>query len=186
MRRYLSLLVLLIVMAFSGCAFVVYDVAAVAEDERKMGTLVSDEVIEAKIREAYLKDDATKLRNISPFCFNRSVYLVGEYETEQEKEAAIAIAKSVKGVQSVELYLLPKANDALCTRTNNRALSAKVKIKLIRDKDVSALNVQVKSVQCRTVLLGIVSSQQEIDKAIADAEATEGVREVVSFLRYLH
>jgi hyperosmotically inducible periplasmic protein len=185
MRRYLPLLSLLIPMVFSGCAMALYGGVAVAEDERKVGTLLADKVIEAKIEEALLNDDATKLRNISTFCFNGFVYLVGEYETESEKEKTLALAREVKGVKSVESYLLLKANDPLCGRSNNLALTATVKVKLIGDKDILAFDVEIKSVQCRVVLLGIVRSQQEIDKAIAHAKSTKGVREVISFLQAL-
>jgi hyperosmotically inducible protein len=184
MRRYALLLFIMIVMVFSGCALAVYELIAIAADERKPGTLLADEFIQLMIREAFQNDDAAKFSNISPFCFNGSVYLVGEYETEQEKERILAITGGVKGVKSVEQYLLPKVNDALCRRSKNLALTSKVKIKLIWDKDTSAFNVHVKSVQCRVVLLGTVSSQHEIDKAISDAKATEGVREVISFLQY--
>jgi hyperosmotically inducible protein len=189
MKRSLSLLFMLIVVALSGCVAgtaVVYEVATVAVDERKVGVLFSDQSIDVEIKNTYFKDDVTNLRHISPHCFNGCVYLVGEYETEQEKEKAVAIAKSVKGVKSVEPYLLPKVNNARCTRRNNLALAAKVKAKLIKDKDASAIKIHVKCVQCRVILLGIVGSQKEIDQAISDAKATEGVREVVSYLQSSH
>lgn len=189
MQRSLLLLLMLIFIALSGCAVggaVVYEVAAMAMDERKIGVLLSDEGIEAKIGDAFLKDDVTNLRSISPFCFNGCVYLVGEYVTKQEKEKAITIARDVEGVKSVEAYLLPKANDAHCTRTDNLALAARVKAKLFGDEDTSVIRIRVKSVQCRVVLLGIAGSQKEIDKTISDVKATEGVREVVLFLKSSH
>lgn len=178
-----------IFIALSGCAVggaLFYEVSAIAVDERKVEILLSDEGIEAKIEDAFLNDDATNLRSISPFCFNGCVYLVGEYITKQEKEKAIAIARDVKGVKSVEAYLLPKANDDHCTRINNLVLTARVKTKLMGDNDTSIIRIRVKSVQCRVVLLGIARSQKEIDEAISDVKATEGVREVVSFLKSSH
>jgi len=189
MQRSLWLLFMLIVMALSGCVAgtaVVYEVATISVDERKVGILFSDQGIDVEIKNAYFKDDVTNLRHISPHCFNGCVYLVGEYETEDEKEKAITIAKGVKGVKSVEPYLLPKANDSQCTRTHDHALAAKVKAKLINNKDTSAVKIHVKCVQCRVILLGIVGSQKEIDEAIADAKATEGVQEVVSYLQLSH
>jgi hyperosmotically inducible periplasmic protein len=61
-----------------------------------------------------------------------------------------------------------------------------VKTKLIGDNDTSVIRIRVKSVQCRVVLLGIAGSQKEIDEAISDVKATEGVCEVVSFLKSSH
>jgi hyperosmotically inducible periplasmic protein len=189
MKRSISLLLMLIFIALSGCAVggaVFYEVAAIAVDERKIGVLLSDEGIEAKIEDAFLNDEVANLRSISPFCFNGCVYLVGEYATKQDKEKAITVARDVEGVKSVEAYLLPKANDDHCTRINNLALVARVKTKLIGDNDTSVIRIRVKSVQCRVVLLGIAGSQKEIDEAISDVKATEGVREVVSFLKSSH
>ena len=79
MRKYLSLLFLLIIVALSGCALAVYGGAAVSGDERNMDGMFADEVIEAKIREAFLKDNTAKLRNITVSCFNGCVYLVGQH-----------------------------------------------------------------------------------------------------------
>ncbi|MCG6533805.1 MAG: BON domain-containing protein [Syntrophales bacterium LBB04] len=180
-KKYIFTLLILLVVCLYGCGgLLIYDVAV---DERKTGTIVSDEVIAVKIRQAFVMSGDVKLRNMSTFCYRGCVYLVGEQETEEEKERAIEIANAVKGVISTEVYLLPKQRDDLCKRSNDLSLNARVKAKLIRDKDISSLNIQVRSIHCRVVLLGILSSQKEIDKAIAAARSTKGVREVISFLQ---
>jgi hyperosmotically inducible protein len=51
------------------------------------------------------------------------------------------------------------------------------------DKEIWSTNVEVKAVQCRVVLLGIVGSAAEAGKAEAHAKAVSGVRSVQSYLR---
>ena len=80
----------------------------VAVDERKVGTIVSDEEIKLSIQEKFLGDDAIKTLDISTFCYNGYVYLVGEYGTGKEKERALEIANNASGVKSVTHYLLRK------------------------------------------------------------------------------
>jgi hyperosmotically inducible protein len=65
----------------------------------------------------------------------------------------------------------------------NLELTAKVKAKLIEDDDIWSTNVDVKTIQCITVLWGLVGSETEISKAIAHAESVKGVEMVKSFLQ---
>jgi hyperosmotically inducible protein len=79
--------------------------------------------------------------------------------------------------------LLPKKKDDLCGTDENFGIKAKVKLKLIKDKDIWSTNIDVKSIQCIVVLYGLVGSKNEIEKAIAHAKSVEGVRGVKSFLK---
>jgi hyperosmotically inducible protein len=60
---------------------------------------------------------------------------------------------------------------------------ATVKGKLIGDTDIGSTDIEVKTVQCNVVLLGLVSSRNQINKAIAYAKSVEGVRNVTSYLK---
>jgi hyperosmotically inducible protein len=62
-------------------------------------------------------------------------------------------------------------------------ITSQVKTKLIGDKEIWSTNVDVKTVQCNVVLLGVVGSKKEIDKAIAHTKSVKGVRGIKSFLR---
>ncbi len=169
---------LLGLVVFTGC--VVYDAAVT---DRKVETYAKDETIEAEIASKVIADDTAKFLDVSAFCYTGNVYLVGEYETEKQKERAISLARGVKGVTSITPYMLPKREVTGCGSTDNFAITSEVKSKLIGDKDIWSTNVDVKTVQCNVVLLGVVGSQKEIDKAISHAKGVKGVRGIKSFLR---
>ncbi len=86
-------------------------------------------------------------------------------------------------MKGITTYLLPENPKALCGTAQNLELTVKVKAKLIGDKEIWSTNIDVTTIQCITVLWGIVGSQSEISKAIAHAKSVEGVTKVKSFLK---
>ena len=106
MKKYSMILCVLVFVALCGCSILVKSTYGVAMDERGAGTIVSDKKIKLAIQEKLLQDDAIKVLDISTFCYSGEVYLVGEYETEKEREKALEIAEGTPGVKSVTPYLL--------------------------------------------------------------------------------
>jgi len=117
------------------------------------------------------------------FCYNGDVYLIGEYDTAVQTEKVLKIAHSVKGVKSVTTYLLPKRKIDTCGTMDHAAMSIRLQALLIQDRDIHSTNIDVKVVQCHVILLGIVGTGSEADKAVALAGSVEGVRDVTSFLK---
>ena len=181
MKRIFGLLFCLMVMNFlgSGCG----TAYKVVMDERNVKTQAHDEKIEMAIRKKIAESERVKFIDISTYCFNGDVYLIGEYDVSSQKNDAVKLAKEVEGVRSVTEYFLQKKVGDHCGTTDNLELVAKVKARLIKDKDIWSTNVKVESVQCNIVLLGLVGSKNEINKAIAHARSIPGVRSVKSFLR---
>lgn len=183
MRRYYLILVCFFVVGAltAGCG-TVYKVAV---DKRSVGTQAADEKITMAIRNKFLKDDAVKSLDVSTYCYNGHVYLVGEYETIHQKKRILKHAREVKEVLSVTDHFLPKKKGGSCGTKENLKLVAGVKAKLIKDKDIRSPNIEAKALQCHIILLGLVGSQREISKAVAHAKGVEGVRGVTSYLKVM-
>jgi len=164
--------------AVNGCG----TIYSTAVDERDMNTIASDTTIKGAIVKKFYDDDKIKSLDISTGCYRGHVYLVGEYDTADQKNRAIKIAKSVEGVKNVTTYLLPKKKVDPCGTDENLEIVGKVKAKLVGDKDIWSTNIDIKSIQCHVVLYGLVGSKKEINKAIAHTKSVEGVRVVKSFL----
>jgi hyperosmotically inducible periplasmic protein len=183
MKRYSMIIYVLALLALCGCTSLYRTTYGVAVEERSAATIASDKKITLTIQEKFLGDDAIKVLDISPFCYNGHVYLVGEYGTEKERGRALEIANKVAGVNSITPYLLPKKKKDTRGTTDNVEIAAKVNAKLIGDKDIWSTNIDVKVVQCNVVLLGIVGAKTEIDKAVAHARSVSGIRGVISYLK---
>lgn len=166
----------LLINVATGCV-TLYKTAA---DVRDVKTIASDTRIKAAIVKAYVDDESIKALDIFTACYEGDVYLVGEYEKASQKERAIDIARSVKGVKSVTTFMLPKKEDDPCA---DLKIAAKIKGRLLKDQDIWATNVDVKSVQCNVVLVGLVGSRLEVTKSLEHARSVEGVKSVKSFLK---
>lgn len=179
MKILTPLLLALALLTFApGCA--VYKVAV---DERPTKAVVSDERITFLIKERFLQDDLIKYLDFDAASYLGHVYIVGEYESQAQVERAVSIARGVDGVKRVTTYLLPKRDVAGCGTGENLRIETELNSDLLADKSVYGTNVDVKMIQCRVVLMGLVGSQKEIDTAISLAKGVEGVRDVKSFLK---
>ena len=172
----------ILLLALNGCTTTAAIYGATV-DERDMSTICNDTKIKGSIVKKFFDDDKIKSLDISTGCYEGDVYLVGEYETVDQKDRAIKLAKSVEGVKSVTTYLIPKKEDDLCGTTDNLEIVGKVKANLVGDKEIWSTNIHIKSIQCHVVLYGLVGTEKEINKAIAHAKSVEGVRSVKSFLK---
>ena len=172
----------ILLLALKGCTTTAATYSA-AVDERDMSTIYNDTTIKGSIVKKFFDDDKINSLDISTGCYEGDVYLVGEYETVDQKDRAIKLAKSVEGVKSVTTYLIPKKEDDLCGTTDNLEIVGKVKANLVGDKEIWSTNIHIKSIQCHVVLYGLVGTEKEINKAIAHAKSVEGVRSVKSFLK---
>lgn len=179
MRRGIYFLIASLVVSMAqGCA--IYDAAV---DERNVQTIVDDTGIKAEIFKHFVNDDIVKAMDITTTSYQGHVYLIGEYENPKQKGRAIELAKSVESVKSVTPYFLEKQEHHKCGTTKNLELTAKVKTKLIGDKEIWSTNVNVKTMQCIVVLWGTVRTQDEIIRSIGHANHVEGVQKVRSFLK---
>jgi hyperosmotically inducible protein len=174
----LSLLGLLATLSLAaGCT--VYDVAV---EERDLDKWSNDQNISYAIEKAFLQDDLVKYMDFDASSYEGHVFIVGEYESREQADRSVSLAKAVKGVRDVTTYLLPKKAHDYCGTTDNLELYTQVKQKLVADTEVWSTNIEIKTLQCNIVLLGIVGSAKERDTAIAHARAVEGSRSVKSFL----
>ena len=180
MKNYILLILVLVLIPFVNSCAAIYGAIV---DERNLATIISDNGIKANILKDFADNEHVGVLDFSVSCYEGHVYLIGEYEKSAQKSQAIQIAKNQKGVTGITTYLLAANPKSLCGTAKNFELTAKVKAKLIGDKDVWSTNIDVKTMQCITVLWGIVGSQTEVNHAIAHARSVKGVTRVKSFLK---
>ncbi|MDQ7835414.1 MAG: BON domain-containing protein [Humidesulfovibrio sp.] len=180
-RLILCLFCALAVSSLSGCG-TIYKASV---DERDVGTFVDDGRIESSVRARIINDSIVKLRDISVNSFLGTVYLVGEFDADQQKMRAVRLAREVDGVRRVTVVPFQKRDDPTCGTTDDLALYAKVKARLVEDQDIWSTQVDIKMVQCNAVVLGLVKSQRDANQIIAHVNAVEGVRTVQNYIRII-
>ncbi|NDV18616.1 BON domain-containing protein [Pseudodesulfovibrio sp. JC047] len=182
MHRFFPIFILMLTIAFGavlqGCA--VYDVAV---EERNASQWADDKSISFVIEKEFLADDMVKYLDFDAYSYEGHVYIIGEYESRAQVDRAVQIAKATEGVKTVTTYVLPKRAHDYCGTTDSLDIYAKLKEKLIRDKDIWSTNIEFEVVQCNVVLVGLLGSSGEISRAIGHAKSVPGVRNVKSFLK---
>jgi len=176
---WIALIIVTILSGFGMFGCTVYEVA---RDERTAGTILDDETISGKIKYQLLKDDTVKGLDIAVYVFTGEAFLVGAVESDNQKSRAVKIAKSIEGVKSVTTYFLNKNEVTTGKTIDDAAITTKVKTKMITDKEMKSTQIEVKTILGHVVLLGVVSSRKDIDKAIRYAKSVDNVVKVKSFV----
>ncbi|MEW6261501.1 MAG: BON domain-containing protein [Thermodesulfobacteriota bacterium] len=158
------------------------DAYSVAQDERSVGTILADKALATTVKAKLLGAEGLKGFDVSVYCFRSHVYLVGIKEKEEDEEKALALAKSVSGVKSVSAYLLSKDEGGVGRFVDDSSITTKVKSGYIADGAMKSTQIEVETIKGNVVLLGVVSSGQDISRAVELASQVKGVKGVKSFL----
>ena len=170
-------------------------VAAHAEDtdaDRKHPkAFVKDSVITTKIKTKLAAEKIKSLVHVRVDTDSKGeVVLSGKVRTQEEADKAVSIARDTEGVVSVKSNLRVEKDDTDADRKHPKAfvkdsvITTKIKTKLAAEniKSLAHISVDTDS-KGEVVLSGIVRSQDEADKAVSIARATEGVVSVESKLK---
>lgn len=180
MRRIIVLAIFLaLTQALAGCG-TIYKAAV---DERDLGTYVDDSRIESSVRARFINDEVVLLRDVSVNSYLGIVYIVGEFDGDRQKMRAVKLAREVDGVRKVTVVPFEKREDPTCGTADDLTLYAKIKASLVQDTDLFSTQVDVKTVQCNAVVLGLVGSRRDAERVLAHVNETEGVRSVQNLMR---
>ena len=151
--------------------------ALVVTDRRTSGTQVEDEGIELKA--------ATRLRerfgsriHVNVNSYNRSVLLTGEVPGEAERAEVERIVAQVENVNKVLNELMVGFNSSLTSRSNDIALSSKIKLTLIDARDLISNAFYVVVERGEVFLMGRVT-EREAKRATELIRGISGVNKVV-------
>ncbi len=190
MQQYHLLIILLAhLFVLQGCAPIAITgattaVTTLASDRRTTGTFIEDEAIEIKSRLALSNQkDLNKRVHINFTSYNTSVLVSGEAPTEADRQAVIDLVNNVEKVTRVHDEIAIAAPSSLISRSADSVVTAKIKAKIIAEKDLSSLHIKVVNENGVTFLMGLVSTQ-EGDVATEIARRTGGVQKVVKLFEY--
>lgn len=165
-------------------AGVVAGTAVVATDRRTTGTLVDDQTIQLRVSNEL--SSALKGKgdlHISVNSFERRVLLTGEVPTEEVKAEAGAIAARSLNVRAVNNELTIAPPSTLGQRTNDTALSGKVRAAFVNTREIAFNSVEIVTERGIVYLLGVVT-EKEGEVAAYVASRVGGVYQVVKVFDY--
>ena len=155
------------------------------EASQGIGVDITDSTISRHIGVNIKKADADlEYANININVFNSVVLLTGEAPNQRLKTIAGDTARSIKGVRVVHNELKIRPNSTIPDRGVDSMITAKVKIKLALDEEVTASDIDVITEDNVVYLMGVVPKMMG-EKAANRAQETGGVRRVVKVFEYI-
>jgi len=181
--KQIVLLMLAPVLVLAGCNPVVlaaketYDVAA---DPRSVATQATDTEVEVQIKAALLASPVSGTSGLDVYCRQGVVVLAGLVPSgSQAGRAAVDIARQTSGVKRVETFFVsrrPSWENDIETKEKIRAL-------LIADPVLVSGRVDIGVYAGHVVLVGVATSQANVQRFISDARSVSGVRSVMSYIQ---
>ena len=187
-RQFLipSFMLLLSSFALTSCieTAVGLGTAAVAASttEKGFSTSVSDTVIEAKLTDKLLKNDASFVTGVESSVNNGSVLMTGKLDTQDQKILATRLAWEIKGVKEVINEIQIISENSLKTTAKDLAASAQLRAALIGDQEISSLNYSIDVVNGIVYLSGVAANEKERERVIAHAQALRFAKKVVNYI----
>lgn len=146
-----------------------------------VGTDIDDGTITTKVKSALLADADVKSFDIKVETRKGEVQLSGFVDNQAQIDRAIAVAKGVEGVKSVDNKMSLKATDTTVgEKIDDGVITTKVKAALLADSGVKSSDISVVTRDGVVQLSGFVDNQTQIDRATEVARGVEGVKNVVN------
>ena len=157
---------------------------------------VEDTVITTKLKARFIEDKDVSFRTIEVKTVNGVVHLSGTAKSKQEADKAVSMARGIQGVKSVkndiQVSATPTASagekmsdkDRPATKrrsdhpVDDSVITTTVKARFVKDKQVRARNIEVKTVNGVVELSGTAGSTQEKSRAASIARKVKGVKSV--------
>lgn len=178
MRQPLRLLVSLLLVFFLG--------QSLATDLKDIEQELSDSVITTKITAKITKNKNLNPLKLSVSTLDGVVKLSGHVKDKQAFVDALRLAKSTKGVKSVDTDKLDikrvntSFTDAYITA---KVEAAVLKAKVLDDESIPLVGINAKTINGTVTLSGDVKHSTSITAIINRVNAVQGVKKIISTLR---
>ena len=155
---------------------------AASTTEKGFSTSVSDTVIEAKLTDKFIQNDASLVTGIQSSVSNGAVLMTGKVDTQEQKILATRLAWEIKGVKEVLNEVQIISGNSLKTTAKDLAASAQLRANLIGDQEISSLNYSIDVVNGIVYLSGVAENEKERERVIMHAQTLRFAKKVVNYI----
>jgi hyperosmotically inducible protein len=154
-------------------------ITTVAED-RPLSDAGTDVRIKVSILGAFAEQVIGLLVDASADVYQGQVMLTGSVKKAEDRRKAEELARGVNGVRQIFNEIQVTEEGGIGGAAKDFVIETKLKANLLAARGVTSINYRLRSVNGNVYLLGAARSQRELDKVLALARETDGVRLVVS------
>ena len=167
-----------------GCASAVVGAGATVgvavAQERSLGQAVDDTTILTDINHHLLQNSEILFIKVDVEVVEGRVMLTGNVKKPDDRVTVARIAWQSSGVREVLNELEINDQSTLRDYAKDVWITTQLKIKLLGDLKISAINYSVDTLNGVVYLFGIAQSEKELDRATGHARNIRGVSKVVS------
>ena len=163
---------------FASLAAVALAFAAPVMAQKSAGNLVDDGTIVTSVKGSLLAEKGVPSGDVNVEVYKGVVLLSGFVKTQEEKDKAGKVAKSVKDVVSVRNEIAVHPATSMGTKLDDTVLVSKVKAALVDASDVKSGQINVEARGGIVQLGGFVTGEKMKQRAIAVAKGVSGVTRV--------
>ena len=163
---------------FASLAAVALAFAAPVMAQKSAGNLVDDGTIVTSVKGSLLAEKGVPSGDVNVEVYKGVVLLSGFVKTQEEKDKAGKVAKSVKDVVSVRNEIAVHPATSMGTKLDDTVLVSKVKAALVDASDVKSGQINVEARGGIVQLGGFVTGDKMKARAIAVAKGVPGVTRV--------
>ena len=170
--------------SLGGCTSTLIGATATAgvalAQERSVGQAMDDTTILATINHYLLKKSDSLFLKVDVEVVEGRVLLTGNVDNPEDRIAVARISWQARGVREVLNELEINDQSGLRDYAKDVWITTQLKVKLLGDGQITAINYSVDTLNGVVYLFGIAQSQKELDRATGHARNIKGVVKVVS------
>lgn len=146
-----------------------------------VGNDIDDTVVTTRVKSALMADPKINSYDFKVDTHKGDVLLSGFVDSQEQLDLALQTTRAVEGVKSLQNHVALKgAATTVGNKVDDGIISTKVRAALLGDASIQSRDIGVVTRIDQVQLSGFVSSQQQMDKAVAIASAVQGVRNVAN------
>jgi osmotically-inducible protein OsmY len=147
-----------------------------------VGDAVDDASIEFRVKDKFLEQSDKLFTRVSVDSVEGRVLLSGTVESPDDRVDVARLTWQVEGVKEVFNEVEVRDRGGLIDYFKDVRIANELRFKMLADKEISALNYSVETVNGVIYLMGIAQDQPELERVTGHASNIKGVERVVSFV----
>ncbi|MDY0029982.1 MAG: BON domain-containing protein [Pseudobdellovibrionaceae bacterium] len=162
--------------------------AAVGVSAAKEGGIrgtVTDESIRLEISDLWFRRDVDMFRKLNLNVNQGRVLVTGVVQNPEDRVEAIRLAWQPTGVKQVINEIRVGDSSTIASYAKDTWISGQLRTQITFDKYIQSINYSIETVHGSVYLMGVAQSQEELDRVVEIARRISGVKEVISYVKFL-
>ena len=153
---------------------------SVALDPRTLGTQIDDSIMQKNLQARLALTEKKYIIKISVKVLDGRIFLRGKVDTAEEKLKITKMAWEIKGTRSVKNNIAIKQKFSFKNIALDALITSQLRVALILNKNVSAANFNIDTINQKTYVFGIAHNENEKKEIIQEAKQIVDLKELVT------